>query len=405
MTSHEFIFSNNYLHRFTRHALFFLTLFLFLLLTANIPAHLFPNWHVEYNKAFVESKGGLFQMFLNRLTGSELRFFAMHMVFTYCVIYFLLPSYLDRRKNWLLVTLLVLLVFIALQAAHYFTVYQNQMKAISRNIRAGRNLPEQIRGSWDRMRVVLFAVCFNLVILTGFALAIKLMKRSWLKLKETEELAREKTKAELQLLKAQIHPHFLFNTLNNIYFFTLKASPHAPVMLKKLSGMLHYILHECDPALVPLEKEVNFLQDYIALETIRYSDRMKLTTTITGDRGNKFIAPLLLIPFVENAFKHGASKMVGDAEIKMDITIEGNELFFFISNSTPGQNENPKRQAGLGLNNVKKRLVLLCGGKHELKIASEPGRFTVQLKILLSEAGITKPVTQELKQSQDYAVA
>jgi sensor histidine kinase YesM len=327
------------------------------------------------------------------------------MLFTYSIIYYLLPVYFDSKKKWLFATFLVLLIFIAFQVLHYFIVYQNQMKAISRNIRAGRELPLQMRDTWDRLRVVLFAVSFNLAIIAGFAIAIKLMKRFWLKLKETEELAREKAKAELQLLKAQIHPHFLFNTLNNIYFFTLNASPHAPRMLKKLSGMLHYILHECDPVLVPLEKELTLLQDYIALESIRYSERMQLTTTIKGDSANKYIAPLLLIPFVENAFKHGASRMVGNAEINMNIVIEGNDFSFFISNSKPIQNENQIRQSGLGLNNVKKRLLLLCPGKHELKISSEPGTFAVQLKVLLSEAVMPKSPIKDTNQNPEYAMA
>jgi LytS/YehU family sensor histidine kinase len=109
---------------------------------------------------------------------------------------------------------------------------------------------------------------------------INLVKRWWRKQKETELLAKEKTKAELQLLKAQVHPAFLFNTLNNIYFFTLTNSTQAPVMIKKLSGMLHYILHECDEPLVPLEKEIKMIRDYMALEKIRYAEQMQMTIEI-----------------------------------------------------------------------------------------------------------------------------
>jgi hypothetical protein len=405
VTTQDFIFSNRFKYRFTRHAAFWLTLYVFLLLTANIPAHLFPNWNIEYNKAFVESKGGLSKMLLNRLKGQELRYFAMHMTFTYCIIYFLLPAYFDRKRKWVSATVLVLLLFITLQALHYLIVYQNQLKAISENIRAGRKLPEQMRGTWDRIRVVLFSITFNLAIVVGFAVAIKLMKRWWHKLKETEELAREKVKAELQLLKAQIHPHFLFNTLNNIYYFTLNASPHAPLMIKKLSGMLHYILHECNLVLVPLEKELKMLEDYIALERIRYNERLQMRTTVKGETSNKFIAPLLLIPFVENCFKHGASKMIADSAITMDIIIEDNELIFSINNSKPLQHEPTPRQSGLGLKNVKKRLELLYPVNHQLQIVSEQGSFAVLLKISLSEITSSKTITEEFKPPLNYAMA
>ncbi len=152
-------------------------------------------------------------------------------------------------------------------------------------------------------------------------------------------LAKEKTKAELQLLKAQVHPHFLFNTLNNIYFFTLTNSAQAPVMIKKLSGMLHYILNECDRPLVPLEKEIKMIQDYMALEKIRYAEQMQMTIEIENNYTGKMIAPLLLIPFVENSFKHGASKMITQPWVKLYIYIENNRLHFTIRNSKPPTKE------------------------------------------------------------------
>ena len=147
----------------------------------------------------------------------------------------------------------------------------------------------------------------------------------------------EKIKAELQLLKAQIHPHFLFNTLNNIYFFTLTASPKAPEMIKKLSGLLHYILNECNLPLVALKKEINMIQDYMALEKIRYGEQMNMTIEIPENYNDKMIAPVFLIPFVENSFKHGASKMLSHPYVKLRITVENNLLHFFIMNSRPHQ--------------------------------------------------------------------
>ncbi len=169
--------------------------------------------------------------------------------------------------------------------------------------------------------------------------------------------------------------------------------------------MLHYILHECDQLLVPLEKELKMIQDYIALEKIRYGDQLQMRIFIKGDTSNKSIAPLLLIPFVENSFKHGASKMINHPEIKIEITVEGNELDFFITNNKPQQSDPTLRQAGLGLKNVKKRLQLLYPGKHELNIVSESGSYAILLKISLNEISIFKTISEERKHTPDYAIA
>jgi LytS/YehU family sensor histidine kinase len=244
----------------------------------------------------------------------------------------------------------------------------------------------------------------SLPIVSGFALMIKLMKRWWLKQKETEQLANEKTKAELQLLKAQVHPHFLFNTLNNIYFFTLSGSPKAPEMINKLSGLLHYILNECNGPLVPLQKEIAMIRDYTALEKIRYGEQMNMTIEIQDDDAANFIAPLLLIPFVENCFKHGTSKMIEHPWVKLSLTTENSILHFFIINSRPLEAETQLKQGKIGLKNVKKRLQLLYPGAHELSIVSEPENFAVYLKIRL-ESTKSAATNSELKTTAAYEMA
>ena len=223
--------------------------------------------------------------------------------------------------------------------------------------------------------------------MAGFAVIIKMMKRGWLKQQETLQVAREKAKAELQLLKAQIHPHFLFNTLNNIYFFTLTASPKAPEMLMKLADMLRYILNECNEALVPVEKEIKMIENYVALEKIRYGDRLKMELEVEGDYNNKMIAPLLLIPLIENSFKHGASKMLANPWVNLNITIEGHYLFFLLSNSRPDEIVILQRGGHIGLNNVRKRLALLYPAAHELSVVDGSESFEVYMKIRLVEAG------------------
>jgi LytS/YehU family sensor histidine kinase len=252
----------------------------------------------------------------------------------------------------------------------------------------------------------------SLPVIVGIAVMIKLIKRWWMKQQETAQVAREKTKAELQLLKAQVHPHFLFNTLNNIYFFTLTNSAQAPVMIKKLSGLLNYILHECDRPLVPLEKEIKMIQDYMALEKIRYAEQMQMTIDIDGKPGEKMIAPLLLIPFVENSFKHGASKMITQPWVKLAIHIENNWLRLTVTNSKPSTNESslskpllPVGQGNIGLKNVTKRLELLYPGTHELSIVSESDSYSVYLSLQLHDIKSHTIIKDEIKPMSEYAMA
>ena len=176
-------------------------------------------------------------------------------------------------------------------------------------------------------------------------------------------------------------------------------------MIKKLTGMLQYILNECNQSFVPLEKELKMINDYIALEKIRYGEQMKMTIEINGSIQNKVIAPLLLIPFVENSFKHGASKMIRSPWIKLNINIEDNEFSFLLMNSKPATAEIKTRNGNIGLKNVKKRLQLLYPNAHELNIISEPESFTVFLKIRFSEITVSSASTEEIKQPPVYEMA
>jgi len=254
------------------------------------------------------------------------------------------------------------------------------------------------------MYIVLREQLSSLPVIAGFAVMIKLIKRWWLKQKQTEQLFHEKTKAELQLLKAQVHPHFLFNTLNNIYYFTLSGSPKAPEMINKLSGLLHYILNECNQPLIPLQKEINMVRDYMALEKIRYGE-MNMTIGIQEEGSEKLIAPLLLIPFVENSFKHGTSKMLAHPWVKLQVIIENNMLHFSVANSRPPEAETQLKKGNIGLKNVKKRLELLYPGTHELNIVSKPESFFVYLKVQLQETKDYVATNEEIKTANAYAMA
>jgi len=400
VTKHDFIFSGERRHRIARHIAFWFLWCLAFNLLFHFPNHVFKGWDTSGpgTKNFQELGPVLF--FIKALIVNS--FFAViipQIALTYVFIYWLLPNYFYKRKNFILVgavTVGALLVFdfVAVGFKNSSIIYNALM---GEGVFGFNFLVLQ--------RVVIIDVLSSLPIVLGFALMIKLVKRWWQKQKETELLAKEKTKAELQLLKAQVHPHFLFNTLNNIYFFTLTNSTQAPVMIKKLSGMLHYILNECNLSFVPLGKEIKMIRDYMALEKIRYAEQMQMTIDIQDDHDGKMIAPLLLIPFVENSFKHGASKMITQPWIKLNLSVENNRLDFSIINSKPSNIESPMTKGNIGLKNVRKRLELLYPGTHELNIVSEPDSYAVHLILQLQDIKDHTTIKDEIKPLNEYAMA
>ncbi|QIA09573.1 sensor histidine kinase [Draconibacterium halophilum] len=225
-----------------------------------------------------------------------------------------------------------------------------------------------------------------------FAIAVKQIKRAFFMQQEKNELERKKLNtelklkdAELKLLKAQIHPHFLFNTLNNLYGLTMEKSDEAPGLVLRLSDILDYILYRCNEKRVLLFDEITNLQNYIAIEKLRYSEKLSIKVDFPEDTNNLQIAPLLLLPFVENAFKHGVSQNPGSAQISTSLKTRHTTLEFKIENS-----KNPAMQAiansskGIGLNNVKKRLELLYPKKHKLEIDNKEATFSVTLSLELA---------------------
>ena len=212
-------------------------------------------------------------------------------------------------------------------------------------------------------------------------LSLKKIKDWFLKQEQNKILARENSNAELQLLKAQIHPHFLFNTLNNIYFFILSEPVKAEDLVDKLENLLYYMINECNAPVVSLQKEINMISDYFELEKVRYHG-LDIELKIDGDCSNKMIEPLLMIPFIENSFKHGTSKMLRDPWIKLFLQIDTDILHFSLANNKPAEIAQAKN-SGIGLNNVRKRLALLHPENHYLHIEPTPNSFTVNMQIPL----------------------
>ena len=198
------------------------------------------------------------------------------------------------------------------------------------------------------------------------------------------ETDQQRVQAELKALKAQVNPHFFFNTLNNIYSMSLDKDERLPGTILKLSELMRYFLYESREDLVPLSKEIQVLNDYIDLQTIRSDERLEVTTAMEKETGHQKIAPLLLIAFVENAFKHGAKGSTGNAFINIKLTTAQNTINFRVENNKGVIDETGKDDnGGLGLDNVKRRLELIYPQRHKLLVENNEKIFLVQLQLQL----------------------
>ncbi|CAM4411636.1 Histidine kinase [Pedobacter westerhofensis] len=210
----------------------------------------------------------------------------------------------------------------------------------------------------------------------GLAASIKLMKYFY-------EKQQEKTVAELQLLKAQLHPHFLFNTLNNIYSHAQDTAPMAAEMLLGLSELLRYMLYSCNAPLVPLKQELQMMQEYIDLEKQRYGNDLEVILQIPAIDPYLQIAPLLILPFIENCFKHGASHMLEKPWINIQLHMAGQTMHLKLIN---GKAAIAKAESGgIGIANVRRRLDLLYPARSDLQIIAEDEMYIVNLTLELHE--------------------
>ncbi len=202
---------------------------------------------------------------------------------------------------------------------------------------------------------------------------------------EKRELERRNMQSELKFLKSQINPHFLFNTLNNLYALTLKKSDQAPDIVLKLSDMMRYMLYECNEKFVLLEKEIIYLRNYIELEKLRLDRTVNIDFQLQGEIGNNWIAPLILIPFVENAFKHGLKSSIHEnAYFYCHLSINEKHLKFVVINSKPNlQTHEKDRFGGIGLVNVQRRLNIIYPNKYHLKIKNTKEEYQVNLDLEL----------------------
>lgn len=213
----------------------------------------------------------------------------------------------------------------------------------------------------------------------GIAIAIKLIRMNIRQKEASQEVMQKKLETELNLLKSQINPHFLFNTLNNIYSLAMKKSDDTGPVVMKLSKLLRFMLYESEKDRIVINEEVKLVQDYIELERIRYNDRLSLTISVEISNPNATITPLLLLPLIENAFKHGASESMKTILIEVVISEQNNRLKASVKNSKE-RNLTPVDCGGIGLKNVRRQLELTYSD-FSLVVNNEEQLFRVDLEI------------------------
>lgn len=321
------------------------------------------RWGSYYNDLLFSLKGNLIE-------------FPLHIGLCYFTIYYLIPKFIYSRKFILFSSIVIVALFVLALLKYLLTYW-----LISHNV-----WPEGPQQTTD------FTFNYAIVMMLGefyvlsFVTAIKITADFLRESSRVSRLKKAQMETELRFLRSQISPHFFFNTLNNIYSLSLEQSTKTPDVVLKLSELMRYLVYETKPNKQSLKKELLCIQNYLELERIRYGELLNIDLNLSGSLENKKIAPMLLIPFVENAFKHGANKNVGSVSIKIDFTVEEEFLYFRISNTATSKSYVPKHKdpGGIGIDNVKKRLELGYNKEeYQLDIHNLKDEFVVDLKLKL----------------------
>tara|TARA_R110001632_G_scaffold65_15_gene306 strand:- start:2764 stop:3696 length:933 start_codon:yes stop_codon:yes gene_type:complete len=272
-----------------------------------------------------------------------------------------IPSFFDKRRYFLYTILLIVSVFIGA----YLKGYGNE--------------------GWYGV----YKMIFFLIYTTGAGMAAFFIRRNIISRRENDEKEKLQKEMELNYLKAQVNPHFLFNSLNSIYSLSRKQSLETPDLVMQLSELLRYQLESSKKETVLLKEELEFIENYLLLEEKRLSKRCAIEFLIDGDVLDLRISPMLLIPFVENAVKHGAQSTNEESAIDISATIKNSTFHFCVVNSKPHKISSLKR-TGLGLENVRRRLNLLYPNSHVLEIDDKEEKYHVNLSIDLAVSKLKK---------------
>lgn len=294
------------------------------------------------------------------------------LAFTYFIFYYVIPLYLDRSKLAILVLMSVVSFAIAtllyrVQLWGYFTYVEPRSYAF-----------------FGAQGVILCV--FDLYITITSAVIIKMIKLRYKSQEVEERLISEKLQSELSFLRAQTNPHFLFNTLNNLFVLARKKSDKTADAIMMLSKIMRFVLYECRAPRIAVADEAKVIRDYIELEKLRYNQRLTVDYQEVIDNPHASISPLLLLPFVENSFKHGAGATTGDVIIRILLTLENNQLKFQVHNTVDSDVEPVQNgTGGIGLKNVKRQLDLLYPSQHSLSIGRENSMYKADLQVNLNE--------------------
>lgn len=294
---------------------------------------------------------------------------------TYFTFYYLLPLYLDRRTVWKLIGLFLLALLVAAILYRLILLYYY----------FPAHYPDRPRFFFDPRGWL--QTVFDIFTVTTAATSIKLIRLHYKNRDFEQQLRQEKLQSELSFLRAQTNPHFLFNTLNNLYGLARRKSDQTADAILMLSKIMRFVLYECRSPRIPIEEEVKVIRDYIELEKLRYTDRLVVNFEEKLDVPDMAIAPLMLLPFVENSFKHGASGSTGTVNIDIRLVLKDEFLVFEIKNSveTPIRQPNSMGEngSGIGLKNVRRQLELIYSDQYKLEILPREDCFFVKLEIQL----------------------
>ncbi|MEZ7498663.1 sensor histidine kinase [Flavobacterium sp. Arc3] len=309
---------------------------------------------------------------------SNLLGFPIHMILCYLNIFVLMPYLVYKKKYFSYIIAILLALLIMMVVKFELTYYL-----------LGHKVWPEGPQSIDRINLTyaIDTMIGELYVIT-FATAIKITLDFLNENKRAADLTKIQLETELLFLKAQVSPHFFFNTLNNIYSLSVDRSDKTPKIILKLSELMRYMIYETKNGRQSLENEILCIQNYLDLERIRHDNRLQVNMAISGDIEDKKIAPILLLSFIENAFKHGVNKNIGNVKVDIKFKIKEDFLYFSISNPMPNtiiSEENINATNGIGLANVTKRLELgYKKNDYKLTIKNKNNSFVVKLKIRVS---------------------
>jgi sensor histidine kinase YesM len=380
------LFSEKRINRLKQHLLFWGIWYFYIALTNTAAPLSHPEWsgfnHLEYT---------LPESFFIVIAQAP---------FVYTILYFVFPKMVLKKRYLLALICIAVFWFMSGMLSLFFI--GKKLPQLLELILSTDYPPSETKRPEFSFFIAVLATNKGAFTITASALMLKFGKHWYHHYYRNLQLQKENTEAQMQLLTAQIHPHFLFNTLNNIYSQAQTESPRSAKMIMGLSDMLRYILYEGQKQVVPLKQELTMITEYINLEKIRYGNKLDVHVLIPDKQDDLYIAPLLLLPFVENCFKHGTSKMLQNPWINLTVELKDTTLVMKLMNGKSSGVGLEQEKNGIGIKNVRQRLELLYKDNYELQVRGDEEVFVVDLKVKLTR--IKEKLQAETLATQTNAV-